>query len=143
MEKSICSPAEPLASLSVLPALEKVLTIRAEISASNSQNSPTIVVSGGSSGKTSPVSYQVTAEPILPASFHCSVDGRLTSRQTGKASANGKTPGSSIPAPAVSALLGVCLTLNIPEYPDSPELSLNDGGVSSLSDIVVTDTPKE
>ena len=91
-----------------------------------------------------PVSYQVTAEPILPASFHCSVDGRLTSPQTVKASANGKTPGSSIPAPAVSALLGVCLTLNIPEYPDSPALSLNDGGVSSLSDIVVTgDLPQQ
>ena len=55
-----------------------------------------------------------------------------------------KNAGIINPAPAVSALLGVCLTLNIPEYPDSPALSLNDGGVSSLSDIVVTgDLPQQ
>ena len=86
----------------------------------------------GWSGKMCPAYYRVGKELILPPSYRCSSDGKSPSP-----SGSGKRPESSLEPPDVSAWVGECLTLNIPEFNNFQGRSRSEGAVSSLSDVLI------
>ena len=86
----------------------------------------------GWSGKTSPEFCRAGKAAILPPSYRCSSDGKSPSP-----SGRGKRPESSLEPPDVSAWVGECLTLNIPEFNNFRGRSRSEGVVSSLSEVLV------
>ena len=87
----------------------------------------------GWSGKMSPEYCRAGKEAILPPFYRCSSDGKSPSP-----SGSGRRPESSQEPPDVSAWVGECLTLNIPEFNNFQGRSRSEGSVSSLWDILET-----
>ena len=85
----------------------------------------------GWSGKMSPEYCRAGKEAILPPFYRCSSDGKSPSP-----SGSGRRPESSQEPPDVSAWVGECLTLNIPEFNNFRGRSRSEGSVSSLRDIL-------
>ena len=82
-------------------------------------------------GKMCPECLQVATDKTLQTFWDCSLDAELKSRKT-----DGEMRGMLPDTKTRTALHGVSLTLNIPEWTGSPEQCHNGVGVSSLSDIL-------
>ena len=131
MEKSTCSSAGHPAPASPSPDSEEVsktreVTLRWSLQGWLFAHTPV-----GWYGKMSPEYCRAGKDAILPLFSHCFQGGKFPLR-----SESGKTQVSSRQLPELSAWVGECLTLNIPEFNNFQGLSRSDGDVSSLSDIL-------
>ena len=133
MEKSTCSSAEHPAPASPSPDSEEVsktreVTLRWSLQGWLFAHTPV-----GWYGKMSPEYCRARKDAILPLFSHCFQGGKFPLR-----SESGKTQVSSRQLPELSAWVGECLTLNIPEFNNFRGRSRSEGSVLSLRDILET-----
>lgn len=130
--------AEPPAKPSQSPDFAKDWMIRVATSCSSTLQLLSDIGPDGWHGKTSPVSFQTTADADLQAFWDCSPGDGLKSLLQ-----DGGMRELSRATKALTASHGECLTLSLSEWTAFLELSLNDAGVSSLSDILeIGDVPQ-
>lgn len=129
---------EPPARASASRVLERDWMIRVATSCSSMVQLLADIGPVGWSGRTSAASFQTTMDADLEAFWDCLAGNELKSHLE-----DGSLRALSQASKALTASHGACLTHNIAEWTGLDGLSLNDDGVSSLSDILETgDVPQ-